>query len=353
MEKVNEKDVLDALKQVEDPDLKKDIVSLNFIKDLQISSENIVSFTLELTTPACPFKKKMQEEAEKLILKIPGVKSVEIKTTSQVRSTVRDNKEIKLPGVKNIIVVGSGKGGVGKSTVSANLAIALEQEGAQVGLLDADIYGPTIPKLFSLDVYSQTDSPYSRMQIYYRYGIKIMSVGFLIPEKTALIWRGPMLEKMLRMLLCDIEWGDLDYLIIDLPPGTGDVPLSLCQILNLSGAIIVSSPQAVAMQVAVRAIDMFNKLNCPILGIVENMSYYICSHCSQKDYIFGHGTTEQVSKEWNIPFLGEIPLCSQIRYTSDQGMPVVAVEPENPGAKAFQEIAQKISAQLSIKHFSS
>ncbi|NUM34989.1 MAG: Mrp/NBP35 family ATP-binding protein [Candidatus Brocadiae bacterium] len=348
--KLDEKTILDALKQVEDPDLKKNIVSLNFIKDLKISSENKVSFTLELTTPACPFKGKMKEQAEKLVREIPGVQDVEIQLTSRVRSTVQENTKNNIPGIKNIIVVGSGKGGVGKSTVSVNLAIALSQTGANVGLLDADIYGPSIPKLLSLDPLPDTETS-GKICSVYRYGIRVMSIGLLLPPKKAVVWRGPMLDKMLKVLLYEVDWGDLDYLVVDLPPGTGDVQMTLCQNLQLSGAVVVSTPQGVAIEVAVKAMDMFQKLQCPVLGILENMSYYICNHCSQKEYIFGMGSTRQVSEEWHIPFLGEVPLCSQIRYTSDQGIPITISDPNSEGAKAFQEIASKISAQVSIKNF--
>ena len=252
-----------------------------------------------------------------------------------------------LPEVRNTIAVASGKGGVGKSTVAANLAVALMREGARVGLMDADVYGPSIPKLMGVvDAQQQTES--GKMVPPERYGIKIMSMGFFLPKGEAVIWRGPMLHKMIQEFLGRVEWGELDYLVIDLPPGTGDVQLSLCQTIPLTGAVIVSTPQDLALEVASKAILMFRKLKAPILGIIENMSYYHCSHCGQRDDIFGHGGAREASEKTEIPFLGEIPLDAHIRVSSDGGRPVALESSDSPAARAFHEIAGRLAERISL-----
>ncbi len=252
-----------------------------------------------------------------------------------------------LPEVRNTIAVASGKGGVGKSTVSANLAVALMREGARVGLMDADVYGPSIPKLMGVvDAQQQTES--GKMIPPERYGIKIMSMGFFLPKGEAVIWRGPMLHKMIQEFLGRVEWGELDYLVIDLPPGTGDVQLSLCQTIPLTGAVIVSTPQDLALEVASKAILMFRKLKAPILGIIENMSYHHCSHCGQRDDIFGHGGAREASEKTDIPFLGEIPLDAHIRVSSDGGRPVALESSDSPAARAFHEIAGRLAERISL-----
>ena len=252
-----------------------------------------------------------------------------------------------LPEVRNTIAVASGKGGVGKSTVAANLAVALMRAGARVGLMDADVYGPSIPKLMGVvDAQQQTES--GKMVPPERYGIKIMSMGFFLPKGEAVIWRGPMLHKMIQEFLGRVEWGPLDYLVIDLPPGTGDVQLSLCQMIPLTGAVIVSTPQDLALEVASKAILMFRKLKAPILGIIENMSYYHCSHCGQRDDIFGHGGAREASEKTEIPFLGEIPLDAHIRVSSDGGRPVALESFDSPAARAFHEIAGRLAERISL-----
>jgi ATP-binding protein involved in chromosome partitioning len=337
--------VLKALSTVMDPDLNKDIVSLGFIKDLKCE-ETQISFSIELTTPACPVKDLMKKQAYEAVVSCTGIKDVEIKMTSKVRAFGERNEKL-LPDVKNIIPVASGKGGVGKSTISANLAISLANTGAKVGLLDADIYGPSIPKILNLN--QQPMVSQNTIFPVIKHGIKIMSMGFFLQEDQAVIWRGPMLGKMIDQFLTDVEWGELDYLIIDLPPGTGDIQLSLCQAIPLTGALIVTTPQDVAINVARKAILMFNKLKTPVIGVVENMSYYECKHCGEKERIFGEGGGEKTSKEFDLPFLGEIPLTSPIRKASDSGNPVALTDPESSEAKAFNEIAEKLAAQISIR----
>ena len=340
-------DIVDALKSIKDPDLGRDIVSLGFVKDVKFCG-GVAAVTIELTTPACPVKDQMREEARQAILALDGVDEANVEMTARVRSSSSESTGL-LPGVKNVIPVASGKGGVGKSTVSANLAVALAQSGAQVGLMDADVYGPSIPTLMGLSE-KPVSGPNQQMIPVTQYDVKIISMGFFLPEEKAVIWRGPMLDKMITQFLGGVQWGELDYLIIDLPPGTGDIQLSLCQKVPLTGAVIVSTPQDVALNVAQKAIAMFNQLNTPILGIVENMSHYRCSHCGQRDEIFGTGGARQVSDSRGLPFLGEIPLSTNIRVHSDQGKPVVLADPESEQAKAFLQVAENTAAQISIRN---
>jgi ATP-binding protein involved in chromosome partitioning len=340
-------DIVDALKSIKDPDLGRDIVSLGFVKDVKFCG-GVAAVTIELTTPACPVKDQMREEARQAILALDGVDEANVEMTARVRSSSTESSDL-LPGVKNVIPVASGKGGVGKSTVSANLAVALAQSGAQVGLMDADVYGPSIPTLMGLTE-KPVSGPNQQMIPVTQYEVKIISMGFFLPEEKAVIWRGPMLDKMITQFLGGVQWGELDYLIIDLPPGTGDIQLSLCQKVPLTGAVIVSTPQDVALNVALKAIAMFNQLNTPILGIVENMSHYRCSHCGQRDEIFGTGGAREVSDSRGLPFLGEIPLSTNIRVHSDQGKPVVLADPESEQAKAFLQVAENTAAQISIRN---
>ena len=342
---VTEQAVLAALGRIQDPDLHRDIVSLGFIKNLHIAGGK-VSFAIELTTPACPVRKQMEEAARAAVAALPGVQEVNVTMTSRV-TTSRDQRSNYLPGVRNTIAVASGKGGVGKSTVAANLAVALKQAGARVGLMDADVYGPCIPKLMGANgVLQHTEN--GKVIPPVQHGVKIMSTGFFLPKDEAVIWRGPMLHKMIQEFLGRVQWGELDYLVIDLPPGTGDVQLSLCQTIPLTGAVIVSTPQDVALEVASKAILMFQKLNVPILGIVENMSYYTCSHCGQRDDIFGHGGAREASARAGIPFLGEIPLAATIRASSDEGRPVALESAEAAVSRSFHEVAGELAARISI-----
>lgn len=341
---VTEQAVLRALATIQDPDLHRDIVSLGFIKGLQIR-EGEVSFSIELTTPACPARKQMEEAARTAVAALPGVRNVTVTLTSRV-TTSRDPHSQLLPGVLNTIAVASGKGGVGKSTVAANLAVALMRAGATVGLMDADVYGPCIPKLMGVAgalQYTENGKAIPPLQ----HGVKIMSMGFFLPKDDAVIWRGPMLHKMVQEFLGRVEWGELDYLVMDLPPGTGDIQLSLCQTIPLTGAVIVSTPQDVALEVASKAILMFQKLKVPILGIVENMSYHHCSQCGQREDIFGHGGAREASERAGIPFLGEIPLATGIRVKSDAGRPVALDSAEAAMARPFHEVAGRLAALIS------
>ena len=340
-------DIVDALKSIKDPDLGRDIVSLGFVKDVKFCG-GVAAVTIELTTPACPVKDQMREEARQAILALDGIDEANVEMTARVRSSSSESPGL-LPGVKNVIPVASGKGGVGKSTVSANMAVALAQSGAQVGLMDADVYGPSIPTLMGLSE-KPMSGPNQQIIPVTQYDLKIISMGFFLPEEKAVIWRGPMLDKMITQFLGGVQWGELDYLIIDLPPGTGDIQLSLCQKVPLTGAVIVSTPQDVALNVAQKAIAMFNQLNTPVLGIVENMSHYRCSHCGQRDEIFGTGGARKVSDSRGLPFLGEIPLSTNIRVHSDQGKPVVLADPESEQAKAFLQVAENTAAQISIRN---
>lgn len=343
---LSEEAILTALRRVKDPDLGRDIVSLGFVKNVKTCGEN-VSFTIELTTPACPVREQMKEEARRAVLAIPGIKQAEVTMTSQVRATKSEQKEKLLPRVKNLVPIASGKGGVGKSTVSANLAIALHRLGARVGLMDADVYGPSIPTIMGVQ-----ESPKKQGDLLIppqSYGIKIVSMGFFLPRGEAVVWRGPMLHKTVEQFLGAVEWGELDYLLIDLPPGTGDVQLSLCQMIPLTGAAVVSTPQDVALNVAEKAISMFNKLRTPVLGLIENMSGFVCRHCGNREEIFDSGGARRYGLAHGIPFLGEIPLATDIRATSDKGDPIVHSAPESPAAKAFIAVAENLAAQVSIQ----
>jgi ATP-binding protein involved in chromosome partitioning len=342
----NNADVLNALRKIQDPDLHQDIVSLGFVKEAKVEGDT-ATCVIELTTPACPVKDEMKEEARKLIAALPGVKKVNVQMTSQVRTTAAPMREKLIPSVKNVIPVASGKGGVGKSTVSANIALALASTGAKVGLMDADVYGPSIPTI--LGISGKPLAANNRILPVEKYGLKVISMGFFVPANEAVIWRGPMLHKMVNDFLAVVDWGELDYLIVDLPPGTGDIQLSLCQTIPVTGAVIVSTPQDVAWNVAQKAIMMFDKLNAPVLGIIENMSHYLCGHCNAKEEIFGSGGAKNAAERLGIPFLGEIPLMTSIRATADQGDPVVHSDPEGAASKSILNIARNLAAQVSIR----
>ena len=344
---ITEEKVLDVLKRVQDPDLRKDIVSLGFIRNLKIDGGN-VAFDLNLTTPACPVKDQMRDEAVALVRGLAGVQNVDIKMTAEVRQAPQMDRTA-LKGVKNIVAVGSGKGGVGKSTIAVNLAASLAAEGAVVGLLDGDIYGPTMPIMLGID--QPPKSINSRMIPQESAGLKFMSMGLLVKSDQPLIWRGPMAHRALQQCLFDVEWGELDYLVVDLPPGTGDIHLTLAQQVPLTGAVIVSTPQDVGLRISMKTLRMFEQTRVPILGIVENMSYYICQHCNSRDYIFGEGGGKRAAAELGLPFLGEVPLDLAIRQQSDAGSPIVVSQPESASAKTLREISRKIAAQVSIRAF--
>jgi ATP-binding protein involved in chromosome partitioning len=341
--------VLDALRTVKDPDLHKDIVTLNFIKDLKIDNDK-VSFTIELTTPACPVKKDLEQWAREAVLKVSGVREVQIQMTSAVSQRTAVAGTQSIPGVKNIIAVGSGKGGVGKTTVTVNLAVALARTGAAVGLLDADIYGPNVPLM--MGIAGRPHAIDNRIQPLSNYGVRVMSMGFLTEEDVPLIWRGPMLHSVIQQFIRQVDWGELDYLLIDLPPGTGDVQLSLTQTVPLMGAIIISTPQDVALQDARKAILMFRQVRVEVLGIVENMSYFQCPKCNERTPIFSHGGGEITAANYGVPFLGEVPLNVSLREGGDAGKPVMATDPDSPVSRAFAQIAEKVAVQVSIANLS-
>lgn len=346
--------VLAALSQVEEPDLGKDLVTLNMVRDVEIDGKK-VSFTVVLTTPACPLKEMIERACVTAIRHLVDKEAeVKVNMTSNVNSNRKDAKTV-LPGVKNIIMVASGKGGVGKSTVAVNLAIGLANEGARVGLLDADIYGPSIPIMLGLrdERPKMTDINGKGMILpMERYGVKAMSIGLLIDEKQAVIWRGPMASSALKQFISDVHWGELDYLVIDLPPGTGDVHLTMVQTVPVTGALIVSTPQAVAAADARKAIMMFRQpqINVPILGIVENMAYFTPQELpGNKYYIFGQGGARKMAEQFELPFLGEIPIVQGIREGGDKGIPAV-VDDEPVAKAAFTELAQSVARNVAIRN---
>jgi ATP-binding protein involved in chromosome partitioning len=342
-----EEHVLGVLKNVLDPDLRKDIVSLGFIRNLKIDG-GAVRFDLNLTTPACPVRDQMRDQAIALVKGLPGVENVEVNMTSEVRQAPAMDRTA-LKGVRNIVAVGSGKGGVGKSTIAVNIAASLAAAGAKVGLLDADIYGPTAPIMLGTDMAPKSIG--QRIIPQTAAGLSFMSMGLIAKIDQPLIWRGPMATKALQQCLFDVEWGELDYLVIDLPPGTGDVHLTLAQAIPVTGAVIVSTPQDVGLKISMKTLRMFQQTRVPLLGIVENMSYYICPHCDSKDYIFGHGGGHRAAEEIGVPFLGEVPLDLAIRTQSDAGSPIVISQPEAESAKMLRQIAEKVAAQVSIRAF--
>jgi ATP-binding protein involved in chromosome partitioning len=345
-----EQAVLDALRTVKDPDLHEDIVALNFVKDLKVD-DGRASFTIELTTPACPVKKDMEQWARDAVLKVSGIREVQIQMTAAVTAGTASAGKQSIAGVKNIVAVGSGKGGVGKTTVTVNLAIALAQSGASVGLMDADIYGPNVPLM--MGIAGRPHAIDNRIQPLSNYGVRVMSMGFLTSDDTPLIWRGPMLHSVIQQFIRQVDWGELDYLLIDLPPGTGDVQLSITQTVPLMGAVVVSTPQDVALQDARKAIMMFRQVRVEILGIVENMSYFQCPNCNERTHIFSHGGGRVTSNTFGVPFLGEVPLAVNLREAGDKGKPVVVADPDSPCASAFVQIAEKVAAQVSIANRSS
>jgi ATP-binding protein involved in chromosome partitioning len=343
---VTQDKVLEALKRVIDPDLGKDIVSLNFVRDIKIDGGK-VSFKLVLTTPACPLKAKIEADAKAAVLSVKGVKEVAIETTSEVPSAKKLPEKESIPGVKNTIAVASGKGGVGKSTVAVNLAAALARSGAEVGLLDLDIYGPSIPTMMGINEPIQTTAGGKMMPII-NYDIKMISVGFLLDEDAPLIWRGPLVMQIVKQFLKDVEWGELDYLVIDLPPGTGDAQLTLAQTIPLTGAVVVTTPQDISLIDARRAIVMFEKVGVPVLGIVENMSYFLCPHCGGKTEIFSSGGGEKTSRKYDIPLIGKIPIDIEIRSGGDSGKPVVILNEKSPQTAEFMTIAGAVASMISI-----
>jgi ATP-binding protein involved in chromosome partitioning len=340
--KITEEAVLNKLRTVMDPELNRDLVSLGMVKDVQIKDNN-VSLTIELTTPACPLRSRIESDARNSITSLDGVKKVEIKMSARVQQSQKIDEKIQL-NIKNIIAVSSGKGGVGKTTIAVNLAVALAQSGASVGILDADIYGPNIPTMMGI---SSLPSPKNNKLIpAVAHNVKIMSIGFLVKGGQPLIWRGPLLNATLKQFLTDVEWGNLDYLVVDLPPGTGDVQLSLAQHIPITCGIIVTTPQKVSLDDASRGVEMFKKLEVPIAGVIENMSAMQLPDGTLLD-VFGEGGGEVMSKSYGLPFLGRIPLNPEIRINSDAGTPIVISQPESAPAKILLNIACEVAAFIS------
>lgn len=357
---VQEEAVWAALRTVQEPELHRDLVSLNMVRDLVVTESGEVSLTVVLTTPACPLKSLIESEVKAAVIKVPGVKSVRVGMTSNVTSSGRGPSPAPMTsGIRNIIGVASGKGGVGKSTVAVNLAVSLARSGARVGLLDADIYGPNVPLMTGLHGQQpnviQADAPDgSKVELIepiHQYGLKIMSMGFLLGEDQPVVWRGPMLNSALRQFLGQVAWGDLDYLIIDLPPGTGDVQISLIQLAKVTGIVHVTTPQDVALQDVRRGVAMFSQQNIPTLGVVENMSYFECPHCHERTDIFSTGGGERTAQQLGIRFLGAVPLDPEVRAAGDSGMPIVLARPDSPQSRRFMEAAEQLAAQVSVENF--
>jgi ATP-binding protein involved in chromosome partitioning len=341
--------VLDALRVVKDPDLHRDIVSLGFVKDLRIDGGD-VRFIVELTTPACPVKDQLRDQARAAVLQVPGVTRVDVQMSASVREAASpDGPRQPLPGVKNVIAVGAGKGGVGKTTLSVNLAIALARHGSRVGLIDGDIYGPNVPIMLGMKTQLTTDG--QKIVPAEKYGLQVISMGFLTGDDAPIIWRGPMLHGALQQFFRDVRWGALDYLVIDMPPGTGDVALSLSQTVPVAGAIVVTTPQQVSLADSRRAVAMYKKLNIPTLGVVENMSYFVCGSCGHEADIFGRGGGERMAADLGLPFLGRVPIYQPIREGSDAGVPLMISEPDSPAAGAFMAAAERTAAQVSIASY--
>jgi ATP-binding protein involved in chromosome partitioning len=346
---VQEALVLEALKVVQDPDLHRDIVALGFVKDLKVDDSR-VSFTIELTTPACPVKDQMRDQARAAVMQVPGVAAVDVQMSARVRDAGGvDGTRSPIAGVKNVIAIGAGKGGVGKTTVAVNLAIALAKCGGRVGLIDADIYGPNVPIMLGVKTQLTTDG--EKIVPAEKFGLQLISMGFLTSDDAPIIWRGPMLHGALQQFFREVRWRDLDYMVVDLPPGTGDVALSLSQTIPVAGSVVVTTPQQVALADSRRAVAMYKKLNIPPLGLIENMSHYVCPECQHEADIFGHGGGEKMAEELGIPFLGRIPIYQPIREGSDAGVPLMISEPDSPASRAFMAAAERMAAQISLASY--
>jgi ATP-binding protein involved in chromosome partitioning len=347
MSNVRPEDVLAALRTVQDPDLRRDLVTLGMIEDLAVA-DGEVAFTLVLTTAACPLRGQIEGDARRAVLAVPGVRDLRLTTTSRVRKPKDPTADRRaLPGVAHVIAVGAGKGGVGKSTVAANLAIALAQTGARVGLLDGDLYGPNLPHMLGVDRQpEQRDGKIVPLDVF---GLRFLSIGLLLPRGEAVVWRGPMLHGALKSFLHDVDWSGLDYLLVDLPPGTGDVQLSLAQLTFVDGAVVVTTPSAVALEDAAKAVDAFKRLEVPVLGMIENMSYFVCPDCKSRHAIFDSSRTEERALALEVPYLGAVPLHGAVRRGGDEGRPVMADDPGSEYARALQEIAGRLAQRVSIQ----
>jgi ATP-binding protein involved in chromosome partitioning len=347
MAQVTEQSVLEALRKIIDPDLHQDIVALGFIKDLKIDDGD-VAFRIVLTTPACPVKEQMQTQAQALVRALPGVRSVHVQMDAEVPKGRGLTEKVVVPGVRNIVAVSSGKGGVGKSTVAVNLATALARDGARVGLMDADLYGPNAPLMLGI-AGAQPVVSGNKLVPNEAHGIKLISIGILKPGDEPMIFRGPILHSLVRQFLGDVLWGELDYLIVDMPPGTGDVQLSLAQLVPVQGAVLVTTPQEVAVADVRRALRMFETVHVPVLGIVENMSYFVAPDTGTRYNIFGAGGGEKLAAQYGVPFLGAIPIGIEVREGGDRGVPVVLSHPDSPQSVAFQRVAEEVARQVSIE----
>ena len=347
MAQLTEELVLQTLRLIKDPDLHKDIVTLGFIRDLKIDNGD-VSFRIVLTTPACPVKEQMEGEAHSLVSALPGVQSVKITMDADVPKGRGIGEKLSIEGVRNIVAVSSGKGGVGKSTVAVNLAVSLALNGARVGLMDADVYGPNVPIMLGASQ-ARPEVEGNKLIPIEAYGVKLISMAILQPGDKPLIVRGPILHGLVKQFLSDVKWGELDYLIVDMPPGTGDVQLSLAQLVPVQGAVLVTTPQEVALIDVRRALKMFETVAVPVLGIVENMSYFIAPDTGNRYNIFGEGGGQRLADQYGVPFLGSVPLGIEVREGGDKGVPVVVSQPESPQAQAFRHVAEEVARQVSIE----
>ena len=349
MPEITEADVLQALRGVQDPELHRDFVELNMIRDVRASG-GVISLSVILTTPACPLKDEIGASVRAALMeRVPGVTAVNIDFGAQVVQFRGIGDKQPIEGVKNVIAVGSGKGGVGKSTVAANLAVALSQSGASVGLVDSDVYGPNIPTMMGA-----SGTPYgenNKIIPLEAHGIKLMSIGFLLPSDKPVIWRGPMIAGTLKQFLYDVAWGELDYLVVDLPPGTGDAPLTLVQSIPITGAVLVTTPQDVALEDVTKAASMFKTLSVNILGVIENMSFFVCPHCGDRTEIFSHGGGRELAERLGVAFMGELPLDPRVRVGGGPGIPLMVSEPGSELGRVFNDVAEAIAGQVSIAAF--
>lgn len=347
MSQLTEEIVLNALKQIIDPDLRKDIVTLGFVRDLKIDGGD-VSFRIVLTTPACPVKEEMEADADRIVSGLEGVTNVKVTMDAEVPQGRGVANNVAIQGVKNIIAVSSGKGGVGKSTVAVNLAVALAQNGAKVGLMDADVYGPNVPLMLGTG-FDQPPVFNGQLIPLQAHGVRMISMAVLVPRDKPMVLRGPMLHGVVRQFLTDVNWSELDYLIVDMPPGTGDVQLSLAQLVPVQGAVIVTTPQEVSLSDVRRSVKMFEQVHVPVLGVVENMSYFIAPDTGTRYDIFGKGGGQKLADEYGLNLLGEVPLGMEVREGGDTGVPVVVGSPDSPQAAAFRKIAEEVARQVSIE----
>jgi ATP-binding protein involved in chromosome partitioning len=346
MSAISEASVLEALRTVQEPELGGDLVTRNMIKDIRIDGSD-VAFTIELTTPACPLKDEIEADVRRALGPV-GVGNLAITWGATVRRATPRAADQLVPGVKNVVAVASGKGGVGKSTVSVNLAVALAKSGATVGLLDADITGPNIPMMMGISG-QPTSSPNNKILPLERHGVKVISIQFFVPEGQPIVWRGPLVGGAIQQFLRDVEWGELDYLVIDLPPGTSDAQLTLAQSVPISGAVLVTTPQEVALSDVAKALSMFKRMSVPVIGLVENMSAFVCPHCGEAVEIFGRGGGERFAQEHGLDFLGKVPLDITVRQGGDVGVPAVAQREPGPAAAALQAVAGAVAARMSVR----